>query len=94
VHVAACHFGLVTRRTLPRLLARLAEEVSWSPLAQAVDGAAYASHFGDPERNGMLADELRFAAGERVLRPLARLSRRADWFEQRALGPRWPHLQY
>jgi hypothetical protein len=94
VHVTACHFGLVTERTLPRLLARLGGELRWTPLHRAASGAAYARHFGDPQRNGMLADELRFAPAERVLRPLARLSRRAGWFDQRTLGPRWPHLQY
>lgn len=94
VHVATCHFGLVTERTLLRLLARLRARVRWSPLAQAVGSPAYARNLGDPERNGILAGQLRSATSERVMRPFARYTHRADWFAQQALGPRWPHLQY
>lgn len=94
VHVATCHFGLVTQRTLPRLLAQLATGVRWVSLADAVSSPGYARHVADGQRNGILAEQLQFARSERVLRPLARLSQRADWFGQDALGPCWPHLQY
>jgi peptidoglycan/xylan/chitin deacetylase (PgdA/CDA1 family) len=92
VHVANCHFGLVTQRTLVRLLARITPPVQWLPLEKAVGSVAYARFLDDFDRNGIIADQLRSGSLERVLRPLARVGRRADWFAQRALGPRWPHL--
>jgi peptidoglycan/xylan/chitin deacetylase (PgdA/CDA1 family) len=90
-HIAALHFGLVSARALPALLAQLAADVRWGGLEDAVGAGAYARFHADPRANGILAEQLR-APVERPLRRLAQLARRAGWFDQSALGPRWPYL--
>jgi hypothetical protein len=92
VHIAACEFGLLNERCLPELLRRLGSLVSWKPLALAVFQPAYLRFQFDYERNGAIGEQLHRGLFNIALRPLARLSRRARFFDQPTLGPRWPHL--
>jgi peptidoglycan/xylan/chitin deacetylase (PgdA/CDA1 family) len=90
-HVMAMHFGPVTERTLPALLARLSTCARLVPLERALACPAYLRDASDLAANGVIAERLGGRA-DPALRRLARIARRAGLFEQDALGPLWPHF--
>lgn len=94
VQIPYFHFGLVSTRSMTKLLGRLAELNAESrPIAEGVEEPIHKEFEADVSRNGLISDwDLSRSLFARGVRKLARLSHRHGFFGQAAEGPRWPYL--